>query len=43
MNGINETQQIQQNARKKRVEDQARLERIKAEFEQSYHVPDKRN
>ena len=41
MNGINETQQIQQNARKKRVEDQARLERIKAEFEQSYHVPDK--
>lgn len=43
MNGINETQQIQQNAKKKRVEDQARLERIKAEFEQSYHVPDKRN
>ena len=43
MNGINETQQIQQNARKKRVEDQARLERIKAELEQSYHVPDKRN
>lgn len=43
MNGINETQQIQQNAKRKRVEDQARLERIKAEFEQSYHVPDKRN
>ena len=38
-NGIDETRQIQENARKKRVDDQKRLEAIKAEFNQRYHVP----
>ena len=41
VNGIDETKQIQENARKKRMEDQARLETIKTEFEKMYHVPDK--
>lgn len=39
VNGIDETKQIQENARKKRIEDQARLENIKAEFNQKYHMP----
>lgn len=39
VNGIEETRQIQDNARKQRVEDQARLEQIKQEFNQMYHVP----
>lgn len=39
VSGIEETQQIQENARKKRVEDQARLEAIKADFNQRYHMP----
>lgn len=39
VNGIDETKQIQENARKKRVEDQARLENIKAEFNRMYHMP----
>ena len=43
MNGIDETKQIQENARRKRVEDQARLETIKQEFNKSYHMPDKIN
>lgn len=43
MNGINETQQIQENAKKQRVQDQARLETIKAEFNQSHNVPNKIN
>lgn len=43
VNGIDETKQIQENARKKRVEDQARLETIKQEFNKSYHMPDKIN
>lgn len=43
VNGINETRQIQENAKKKREEDQVRLERIKAEFEQEYHMPNKKN
>jgi len=42
VNGIDETRQIQDNARKKRVEDQARLENIKKEFQQKYHMPDAR-
>lgn len=37
--GIDETQQIQADARKKRVEDKARLEAIKKEFNQKYHMP----
>ena len=39
VNGIDETQQIQENAKKQRIEDQARLENIKREFEQKYHMP----
>ena len=39
VSGIEETQQIQENARKQRVEDQKRLETIKAEFNQRYHMP----
>ena len=38
---IDETKQIQENARKQRVEDQKRLEAIKAQFDQMYHMPDK--
>jgi len=41
VNGIDETKQIQENARKKRVEDQARLENIKTEFNSMYHMPNK--
>ena len=39
VNGIDETQQIQENAKKQRIVDQARLENIKREFEQKYHMP----
>lgn len=42
VNGIDETKQIQENARKKQVEDQARLESIKQEFNKMYHMPDKK-
>ena len=37
--GIDETRQIQENARKQRVDDQKRLEAIKAEFNSRYHMP----
>lgn len=37
--GIEETRQIQEDARKKRIEDQARLEAIKADFNRQYHMP----
>ena len=40
VNGIDETRNIQEEARKKRIEDQKRLENIKAEFNQKYHMPD---
>lgn len=43
VNGINETRQIQENAKQKRIADQARLEQIKAQFEQEYHMPSKKN
>lgn len=43
VDGINETRQIQNDARQKRVEDQARLENIKREFNEMYHVPNKKN
>lgn len=43
VNGIDETRQIQEDARRKRVEDQSRLENIKQEFNQKYHMPDKKN
>ena len=39
VSGIDETRQIQENARKQRVEDQKRLEAIKADFNHRYHVP----
>ena len=39
VDGIDETRQIQEDARKKRVEDQARLEAIKNDFNQKYHMP----
>lgn len=42
VNGIDETRQIQDNARRQRIEDQSRLESIKAEFNQMYHVPGKK-
>lgn len=41
-NGIDETKRIQEEARTKRVQDQARLETIKREFNQRYHVPDRK-
>ena len=43
VDGINETKQIQQEARQKRIEDQARLENIKQEFNRMYHMPEKKN
>lgn len=43
VDGIDETKQIQENARKQRIEDQARLENIKAEFNRMYHMPNKKN
>lgn len=43
VNGIDETKQIQQNARKQRVEDQARLEAMKQEFEAMYNTPNQAN
>ena len=37
--GIEETKRIQEDARKKRIEDQARLEAIKQDFNKQYHIP----
>lgn len=37
--GIEEIKGIQENTRKKRIEDQARLEAIKEDFNQKYHMP----
>lgn len=42
VNGIDETKQIQENARKQRIDDQARLESIKEEFNKMYHMPNKK-
>ena len=39
MNGIEETQKIQESARAQRVQDQAKLEAIKKEFMTKYNVP----
>lgn len=39
VDGIDETRQIQENARKQRVEDQTRLETIKRDFNSRYHMP----
>lgn len=41
MSGIDETRQIQENAINQRVNDQARLETIKQEFNQRYNMPSK--
>ena len=38
-NGIEETRSIQENAKKKRLEDQARLEALKEDFKKQYHMP----
>ena len=38
-NGIDETRRIQEDARKKRQEDQVRLEAIKQDFNKQYNVP----
>lgn len=43
VNGIDETKQIQENAKKQRIDDQARLENIKTEFNKMYHMPNKKN
>ena len=42
-NGIEETRRIQEDARKKRQEDQVRLEAIKQDFNKQYNVPPVRN
>ena len=42
VNGIDETKATQENARKQRIEDAKRLETIKQEFNQKYHMPDKK-
>ncbi|MBQ7014268.1 MAG: toxic anion resistance protein [Oscillospiraceae bacterium] len=42
VNGIDETRQIQENAKKQRIEDQARLEVIKNDFNQRYHMPNQK-
>jgi uncharacterized protein YaaN involved in tellurite resistance len=39
VDGINETKQIQDDARKQRIDDKARLENIKSEFNKMYHMP----
>lgn len=39
MTGIEETQAIQQEAQRKRIEDQVRLEAIKKDFNEKYHMP----
>ncbi len=38
-NGIEETQRIQEDAKRQRIDDQRRLENIKNEFQQKYHFP----
>ncbi len=37
--GIDETRRIQEDARKKRIEDQKKLEAIKEDFNRKYHMP----
>lgn len=41
--GIDETRQIQEDARRQRIQDQAKLENIKQEFNKMYHMPAKKN
>ncbi len=42
VSGIDETRMIQENAKKQRIEDKARLESIKDEFNKMYCVPEKK-
>ena len=42
VNGIDETRQIQDNARQQRIGDQQRLAAIKQEFNEKYHLPHKK-
>lgn len=42
VDGIEETKQIQEDTRKKRIEDQVKLENIKADFNRTYHMPAKK-
>jgi len=42
MNGIDETQRIQNDARTKRIEDKKKLEAIKQDFNQKYNMPKNR-
>ena len=42
MNGIDETRQIQDDARKQRQEDQVKLQAIKQDFNKRYSMPDSR-
>lgn len=42
MNGIDETKQIQEDAKRKRIEDQARLQTIKQEFNARYSMPNRK-
>lgn len=39
MDGITETQRIQEDAQRQRIDDQAKLQAIKDEFEKTYNVP----
>uniref|UniRef100_I5AXH7 Uncharacterized protein involved in tellurite resistance n=1 Tax=Eubacterium cellulosolvens (strain ATCC 43171 / JCM 9499 / 6) TaxID=633697 RepID=I5AXH7_EUBC6 len=41
--GIDETQRIQEETRKKRIDDQKRLEAIKDDFNKRYHMPAQKN
>lgn len=43
MNGIDETRQIQEDARVQRKSDQVKLQNIKNEFNKRYSMPDKKN
>lgn len=43
VDGIEATKQIQENARTKRIEEKAKLEAMKAEFDRMYHMPKKQN
>lgn len=42
VDGIEETRQIQEEARTKRIEDKARLQAIKDDFNKNYHVPNQK-
>lgn len=41
VSGIEETRRIQETAQKQRIEDQAKLERIKQDFQQKFNMPNK--